>query len=76
MFSLVENFFNLMAARPAEPTLHDDFVAFCELHGMDARFTLSNQVEGSFIGRHKDFENIQGTVSTYNRFLLDFLTFV
>ena len=65
MFALVRSVLGFMAAPALEENLHEDYVALCTRHGFDARFRLSNQIEGSFIGRHKDFENIQGTVSLF-----------
>ena len=54
-----------MAEEPAGPALHEDFLTLCAHHDFKARYTLSNQIEGAFVGRHRDFENIQGTVSCF-----------
>ena len=63
-----------MADRPVETNLHEDFITLCNHQGYDARFTLSNQIEGAFVGRHKDFDNIQGTVSLCHIGFLFFIT--
>ena len=54
-------------APPAKPILeglHEDFLRFCEHHGLAAGYYLTNQIMDMFQGRLKNWDQIVGTVST------------
>ena len=61
--NFIENLVRFMAAPPSETRLHEDFVLMCTHHGFKPEYTLSNQIEGSFLAQYQNFDNIQGTVS-------------